>query len=228
LAGKPPAEVSIAAAPISSQQPTIPVALPSTLLERRPDIASAERLMAAANEQIGIAKAAYFPSVLIGASAGLHSTNAAQWFSWPSRFWSVGPQLVETIFSGGKRRAQVDQAKALYDATVAGYRQTVLTAFQQVEDNLAALRVLANEANAADQTVRASQQALEIATYQYKAGTADYLQVITTQAAALQAQITAINIRTRRMVASALLIEALGGGWDASTLPTSQQLVSGQ
>jgi NodT family efflux transporter outer membrane factor (OMF) lipoprotein len=228
LAGKPPAEVTIAAAPITAQLPTIPVAMPSTLLERRPDIASAERLMAASNEQIGIAKAAYYPSVLIAASAGVHSTDPAQWFSWPSRFWAIGPQIAETIFSAGKRRAQVDQAKALYDATVADYRQTVLTAFQQVEDNLAALRILANEANAADQTVRASQQALEIATYQYKAGTADYLQVITAQTAALQAEITAINIRTRRMVASALLIEALGGGWEASTLPTQQQLVRGK
>lgn len=228
LAGKPPAEVTIASAPLAGQVPTIPVAMPSTLLERRPDIASAERLMAANNEQIGIAKAAYFPSVLIAATAGLHSTDPTQWFSWPSRFWAIGPQLAETIFSAGKRRAQVDQAKALYDATVAGYRQTVLTAFQQVEDNLAALRVLANEATAADETVRASKQALEIATYQYKAGTVDYLQVIVAQTAALQAEITAINIRTRRMTASVLLIEALGGGWDASTLPTQQQLVSGK
>jgi NodT family efflux transporter outer membrane factor (OMF) lipoprotein len=195
-------------------------------LERRPDIAPAERLMAATNEQIGIAKAAYFPSVLIGASAGLESTSPAEWFSWPSRFWSIGPQLVETIFSGGKRRAQVDQAKAIYDSTVANYRQSVLTAFQQVEDNLAALRVPASEANAAEQTLRAAQQALDISTYQYKAGTVDYLQVITAQTAALQAQITTINIRTRRMVASALLIEALGGGWDTSRLPTAEQLTS--
>jgi NodT family efflux transporter outer membrane factor (OMF) lipoprotein len=228
LTGKPPAEVTIPRGPITAQLPTIPVAVPSTLLERRPDIASAERLMAAANEQIGIAKAAYYPNVLLSASAGLQSTDATQWFAWPSRFWSIGPQMLETVFSGGRRRAQVDQARALYDADVAGYRQTVLTAFQQVEDNLAALRLLADEANAADQTVRAAQQSLEISTYQYKAGTASYLQVITAQTAALQAQITALNILTRRMTASALLIEALGGGWDASTLPTPKQLVTGK
>jgi len=226
LTGKPPAEVTIPPGPITAQLPTIPVAVPSTLLERRPDIASAERLMAAANEQIGIAKAAYYPSVLLSASAGFQSTDASQWFSWPSRFWSIGPQMLETVFEGGRRRAQVGQARALYDADVAGYRQTVLTAFQQVEDNLAALRLLADEANAADQTVRASQQALDISTYQYKAGVASYLQVITAQSAALQAQITAINILTRRMTASALLIEALGGGWDASNLPTPKQLVT--
>jgi outer membrane protein TolC len=136
--------------------------------------------------------------------------------------------LLETVFSGGKRRAEVDQARALYEADVAGYRQTVLIAFQQVEDNLAALRILADEANAADETVRAAQQSLEISTYQYKAGTASYLQVIIAQTVALQAQITALNILTRRMTASALLIEALGGGWDASTLPTPKQLVTGK
>ncbi len=228
LTGQPPSAVAIPQSPITAQMPTIPVAVPSTLLERRPDIAAAERLMAAANEQIGVVKAAYFPSILIGASAGLLSTDPATWFSWPSRFWSIGPQMVETVFAGGKRRAQVDQARAVYDANVAGYRQTVLTAFQQVEDNLAALRLLADEANAADQTVRAAQQTLDISTYQYKAGTASYLQVITAQAAVLQAEITAINIHTRRMVASVLLIEALGGGWDASTLPSAKQLVSGK
>ncbi len=228
LTGKPPADVTIAPGPIVAQVPTIPIAVPSTLLERRPDIASAERLMAAANEQIGITKAAHFPSILIGATAGLQSTDPSQWFSWPSRFWSVGPQMLETVFAGGKRRAQVDQARALYDADTAVYRQTVLTAFQQVEDNLAALRQLAEEAEAADRAVTAAQQSLDISTYQYKAGTVSYLQVITAQTAALQAQITALNIRTRRMVASVLLIEALGGGWDTSTLPTPGQLVSGK
>ncbi len=228
LTGKPPAEVTIPQAPITAQIPAIPVALPSALLERRPDIANAERLMAAANEEIGVAKGAFFPSILLGATAGLQSTDPATWFSWPSRFWSIGPQAVETVLAGGKRRAQLDQARALYEADVAGYRQTVLTAFQQVEDNLAALRLLADEANAADQTVRAAQQTLDISTYQYKAGTTSYLQVITAQAAALQAEITAINIRTRRMVASVLLIEALGGGWNTSALPTPKQLLSGK
>ncbi len=228
LTGKPPAEVTIAQAPIAAQMPTIPVAVPSALLERRPDIAAAERQMAAANEQIGVAKGAFFPSIFISATAGLLSSDPATWFSWPSRFWSIGPQAAETIFAGGKRRAQLDQARAFYDANVAGYRQTVLTAFQQVEDNLAALRLLSDEAATADQTVRAAHEALDISTYQYKAGTASYLQVITAQTAALQAEITALNIRTRRMVASVLLIEALGGGWDTSTLPTTKQLVSGK
>ena len=226
LIGKPPAELSIqpAAIPLAPPPPT-PPGLPSHLLERRPDIAAAERQMAAANEQIGIAKAAYYPTLILGASAGVQSTDFLKWFSWPSRLWSVGPQLAETIFDAGKRRAQVDLAQAAYDATVANYRQTVLTGFQQVEDQLAALRVLENEAQAEDRAVEAARRSLAISTAQYKAGTANYLQVITSQAIALQDERAAVDIRTRRMVASVLLIEALGGGWNASTLPTTQGVV---
>jgi NodT family efflux transporter outer membrane factor (OMF) lipoprotein len=226
LVGKPPAELSIPSQPIKITPPVVPVGVPSDLLERRPDIAAAERNMAAANEQIGIAKAAYYPTLSLTASAGLEGTQFTKWFSWPSRFWSVGPQLAETVFDAGKRRAQVAQAQAAYDATVADYRQTVLTAFQQVEDSLATLRVLENEARAEDLAVAAAQNSLDISTYQYKAGVASYLQVISAQTVALQDQLSAVNILTRRMSASVLLIEALGGGWDASKLPTAQDLIS--
>ena len=228
LTGKPPAELTVPNGAITAKMPIIPVAVPSTLLERRPDIASAERTMAAANEQIGIAQSAYYPTVSLGATFGVQSTDPSNWFSWPSRFWSLGPQILEIVFNGGKRHAQVDQAKALYESNVADYRQTVLTAFQQVEDELAALRILSQEANAADATVRAAQQNLDISTYQYKAGTVAYLQVITAQTAALQAEVTALNILTRRMVASVSLIEALGGGWDAKQLPGNNDILHGK
>jgi NodT family efflux transporter outer membrane factor (OMF) lipoprotein len=228
LTGQPPSALSIPSTTIKSPPPPIPVGIPSALLERRPDIASAERLMAAANEQIGIAKVAYYPALTISAAAGFESSSFTQWLTWPSRFWSVGPQLAETLFDAGKRHAQVAQAQAAYDATVASYRQTVLTAFQQVEDNLAALRVLENEARATDQAVQAAERSLAISTAQYKAGTANYLQVITSQTFALQNERSAVDILSRRMVASVLLIEALGGGWDASRLPAAKDLVHGK
>jgi outer membrane protein TolC len=150
-----------------------------------------------------------------------------RWFTWPSRFFSIGPQLSETVFEGGKRRAQVHQAEALFDNTVATYRQTVLTAFQQVEDNLAALKILADEAAATDLAVKAAKDSLDISTYQYKAGTVVYLQVITAQAALLQEQVAAVNILARRMVSSVALVEALGGGWDPSSVPTPNELRQG-
>jgi NodT family efflux transporter outer membrane factor (OMF) lipoprotein len=228
LVGKPPAALSIPSASTKIVPPPIPVGVPSDLLERRPDIAAAERQMASGNEQIGIAKVAYYPTLTLSASAGIESAEFLKWFSWPARFWSVGPQLAETLFDAGRRRAQVDLAQAAYDATVANYRQTVLTSFQQVEDNLAALRVLANEARAENEAVQAAERSLAISTYQYKAGTVSYLQVITSQTIALQDEVSAVNILTRRMVASVLLIEALGGGWDASTLPTVQDVAQGK
>ncbi|HUI41855.1 MAG TPA: efflux transporter outer membrane subunit [Terriglobia bacterium] len=227
LTGKPPAALSIPAAPNKLEPPPVPVGLPSTLLERRPDIASAERQMAAANEQIGIAQAAYYPSLTLSATGGLESGSISQWLTWPSRFWSLGPTLAETLFDAGRRRAQVAGAQAAFDASVATYRQTVLTGFQQVEDNLAALRILAGEATAEDAAIHAAQQSLDISTYQYKAGTVDYLTVLTEQTILLQDQVQAVNILTRRMTASVLLIEALGGGWDASALPAPQALVHG-
>ncbi len=228
LTGQPPATLSIPIATSKSPPPPIPVGVPSTLLERRPDIAAAERQMAAANEQIGVAKAAFYPTLTLSATAGVESSNFLKWISWPSRFWSVGPQLAEVAFEGGRRRALVAQAQALYDNSVAIYRQTVLAGFQQVEDNLAALRILADEARAEDEAVQAAERSLEISTYQYKAGTASYLQVITSQTIALQNERTALDILTRRRVASVLLIEALGGGWDVSTLPSPKELIHGQ
>jgi len=230
LTGKAPAELSISSGAIKITPPPVPVGLPSTLLERRPDIATAERQMAQANEQIGIAKAAYYPTLSLAPDTGVGfgNTSFLHWLSWPSRLWSVGPELAETLYDAGRRRATLNQSIAAYDATVANYRQTVLTAFQQVEDNLAALRVLENEAQAEDDAVRAAQNSLDISTYQYKAGTVNYLTVITEQAILLQDQEQAVSILTRRMSASVLLIEALGGGWDVSKLPTVHEVAEGK
>jgi len=226
LTGQAPASLSVSSRPITITPPPVPVGVPSALLERRPDIAATERQMAAANEQIGIAKAAYYPALSLGLAAGLESTDFLKWISWPSRFWSVGPVLAETVFDAGKRHAQVGQAQAAYDATVANYRQTVLTAFQQVEDDLVALRVLEKEARAEAEAVNAARNALDISTYQYKAGVVNYLSVITEQAILLQDQVQAVNILTRRMSSSVLLIEALGGGWNASKLPSLRDVAS--
>jgi len=228
LTGKPPAAVTVAASLLKTPPPAVPVAVPSTLLERRPDVAAAERTVAAANEQIGIATAAYYPTLTLSASGGFEATNIAKWFSLPSRFWSLGAGMSEVVFEGGKRRAQVSLTEAQYDATVANYRQSVLTAFQQVEDNLAALRILAQEAGAVDQAVKAAEDSLAISTFQYKAGTVAYLQVITSQAAALQEERAAVDVLTRRMVASVLLVQALGGGWDSKNVPTPAELMQGQ
>jgi len=229
LTGRAPAELSVSRRPIKITPPPLPAGLPSDLLQRRPDIAAAERQMAAANEQIGIAKAAYYPTIsLASATVGLENSSITSWFTWPSRFWSIGPGLAETVFDAGRRRATLNQSLAAYDGTVANYRQTVLTAFQQVEDNLVALRVLENEAQAENDAVQAAQSALDISTYQYKAGTVNYLTVITEQAILLSDQVQAVNILTRRMSASVLLIEALGGGWNSSKLPTVEQIKSGK
>ncbi|MFN7992321.1 MAG: efflux transporter outer membrane subunit [Bryobacteraceae bacterium] len=227
LAGRPPSEVTVPHNTIKTPPPPIPVSLPSTLLERRPDIAAAERDMAAVNEQVGIAQAAYYPTIGISASAGFTATSIVHWLEWPSRFFSIGPQLSQTLYEGGRRRSQVNQARALFDGTVATYRQTVLTAFQQVEDQLVSLRVLAEEAQATAQAVTAAEQSLQISTYQYKAGTVAYLQVLTAQAAALANERTAVDILTQRMLSSVVLIQALGGGWDNSTLPTSHEIIHG-
>jgi NodT family efflux transporter outer membrane factor (OMF) lipoprotein len=205
---------------ITTPPPVIPLGLPSTLMERRPDVTAMERAIAAANEQIGVAKAAFFPVLMLSATGGFESTSLAQWFSLPSRFWAVGPQLAATLFDGGKRRAQVDLSEAAYDESVANYRQTVLTAFQQVEDQLSTLRILEQESAAEAEAVKAAQETLDIVRLQYTAGTTDYLQVIVVQAAALQTQRQELDILTRRLTASVLLIEALGGGWDASQLPS--------
>jgi NodT family efflux transporter outer membrane factor (OMF) lipoprotein len=224
LTGKPPSDLSIPAIPKQAPPPVSTIGIPSALLERRPDVAAAERQVAFANEQIGIATAALYPSLTIGAAAGLQSSVLGDLFTWPSRFWSVGPQLAQTLFDTGRRRAQIRVTQATYDATAADYRQTVLTALQQVEDSLAQLRILAEEALITDRAVAAAQQSLEISTIQYRGGLANYLQVITAQTSALQNQRTAVDLLTRRMVASVSLIQALGGGWDASQLPSSKDL----
>jgi NodT family efflux transporter outer membrane factor (OMF) lipoprotein len=227
LIGKAPAELTIPRMSLTAAPPPIPVAVPSALLERRPDIAESERQVASANEQIGIAKAAFYPALTLAVSGGLQSTSFINWITWPSRFWSIGPQLAQTLFDAGKRRAQVQSAEAQYDATAANYRQTVLTAFQQVEDNLAALRILESEAAILDQAVKSAQRSLLVSTEQYKGGTVNYLQVITTQTIAVQDEKSAVDLLTRRMTATVQLIQALGGGWDVSKLPTTQD-VSGQ
>jgi NodT family efflux transporter outer membrane factor (OMF) lipoprotein len=222
LVGKPPAEFSLAAEPLNMQIPVIPVGLPSQLLERRPDIAAVERRMAEANEQIGIARAAYFPTLTLSASAGFEGSSLMNWLTWPSRLWAVGPTMSQTLFDGGRRRGTSDAALAAYDAAVAGYRETILTAFQQVEDNLAAMRILEQESQQQKHAVADAQESLELFTNRYTGGVDTYLQVITAQTIALSNERNDVDILRRRMDSSVLLIKALGGGWNASTLPDPQ------
>jgi NodT family efflux transporter outer membrane factor (OMF) lipoprotein len=219
LTGRPPSEVTIARAIVNIAPPPVPVGVPSSLLERRPDVTAMERTVAAANEQIGIAKAAFFPALTLSGSTGSQSTPLSQFIALPISFWSVGPQLAQTLFDAGRRRAQVDLNEAAYDAAVANYRQTVLNALQQVEDQLSALRILEQEESAQNDAVDASRRSLDIANAQYTAGTVNYLQVITAQTTALQNERAALDLLTRRLVASVLLIESLGGGWDVTQLP---------
>jgi NodT family efflux transporter outer membrane factor (OMF) lipoprotein len=224
LVGKSPAELTIPPMTLKAAPPVIPVGVPSALLERRPDIADSERQVASANEQIGIAKAAFYPTLTLAVSGGLQSTSLINWLTLPSRFWSIGPTLAQTLFDAGKRKAQVASAEASYDATAANYRQTVLTAFQQVEDNLAALRILESEAAVLDQAVKSAERSLAVSRYQYTGGIVNYLQVITTQSIALTDEKSAIDLLTRRMTAAVQLIQALGGGWDTSKLSTTQEV----
>ena len=221
LIGKPPAEFSLAAETVPTIFPVIPVELPSELLERRPDIAAAERRTAAANAQIGAAESAFFPSLTLSATGGFQSSVLSQLFSLPSRYWSLGPALAQIIFDAGLRRAQTAQAIATYDENVANYRQTVLTGFQEVEDNLAALKILEQEAAVQDEAVKAARESLAIVLNQYRAGTANYLAVVVIQAAALNNERTAISILGRRLTASVALIKALGGGWKEAPAATA-------
>ena len=222
LVGKPPANFSLPPSPIDLQRPTIPAipqVLPSELLERRPDIAASERRMAAANEQIGVAQAAYYPTLNLSALAGFEGTSVLNWFNWPSRFWAVGPSFSETLFDAGRRRATKESAVAAYDGNVANYRQTTLTAFQQVEDNLAVLRILAGESQQQHSATTSAEDTLRLFMNRYTGGVDTYLQVVTSQTTALSNEQNDIDIRRRQLDASVLLIKAVGGGWDTTKLP---------
>ena len=226
LIGKPPAEFSLPPLPLTAPPPHVPVSVPSDLLERRPDIAAAERRVASANAQIGVAKSAYYPLINLGAAGGFESSTITTLLNGPSGLWSIGLAAVETVFDGGRRRSLNDQARAAYDYQVAAYRQNVLTGFQQVEDNLAAVRILENEAKVQDEAVVAAQHSLDLSVTRYKGGVTSYLEVITAQSAALTDEVTAVNILGRRMANTVLLIQALGGGWDRSSLPDRPECCS--
>jgi NodT family efflux transporter outer membrane factor (OMF) lipoprotein len=219
LLGKPASVFSIKPAPVALKIPAIPVGVPSELLERRPDIAAAERQMAAANAQIGVALAAYYPTVTLSATGGFEAATPPLWFTWPSRFWSLGAALAQTLFDAGLRSGQTEAARAAYDATVAAYRQTVLTGFQEVEDNLAALRILEQEAKEQDEAVKAARLSAKLSDNQYQAGTISTLDLLVVVTVARNNERTAVTILGNRLSASVLLIKALGGGWKASDLP---------
>ena len=226
LIGQPPASFALAAAPLELKPPpVISVGVPSELLERRPDIAAAERRAGAANEQIGIAIAAYYPSLSLNGVAGFESSALNTWFNWPSRLWAVGLSMGETVFDGGRRRAKTGAARAHYDAAIADYRQTTLSAFQQVEDNLAALGILEHEAAQQDEAVDSAKNNLRLFTDRYVGGRDNYLQVITAQTEYLGNERNQVEIRRRRMEASVLLVKALGGGWTAAALPARAEII---
>ncbi len=224
LVGVNPSEFSIPVKPLLTNAPPVPIGMPSVLLERRPDIAGAERRLAAANAQIGIAYAAYYPTLTLGASGGFESSSWKHLFDWPSRVWSIGPQVSETVYDGGLRRATVNQFITTYNADVATYRQTVLTAFQQVEDNLAAVRILSQQILKQEQATSSSEEALKLETARYETGVDPYLDVVTAQTTLLNNQQTLASLHVLEMTASVQLIEALGGGWDRSQLPTPQEV----
>jgi NodT family efflux transporter outer membrane factor (OMF) lipoprotein len=224
LIGKPPAELSIPPVDLVTEVPVIPAGLPSALLERRPDVAAAERQMAAANAQIGVAEAAFYPTITLAADYGVMALQIAKLFTDQARFWAFGSTLAQTVFDAGARAAVVGEARASFDQTIANYRQTVLKAFQQVEDQLAALRILAEQAEAEAAAVKSAREAERIINNQWLAGTVAYTSVVVAQATALANEETALNIRQNRLVASAALIQALGGGWDVSQLPSRERI----
>lgn len=222
LLGKPPAAFSLPPDPLNTKPlvlPDIPRALPSDLLERRPDIAAAERRMAEANQQIGIAQAAWYPTLGLSAAAGFEGTSALNWLNWPSRFWAVGPVFSETLFDAGRRHAVKESALAGYDGAVASYRQTTLGAFQQVEDNLVVLHVLSTESQQQHEATAAAEQSLQLFMNRYQGGVDTYLQVVTSQTIALNNERNDIDILRRQLEASVLLIKALGGDWSRAQLP---------
>ncbi len=221
LIGKPPEDFHVAVAELKNTIPEIPLGVPSELLQRRPDIAASERQVAAANAQIGIAKTAFYPDLVIAAQGGLQSGSIVNLFTWPSRFWGLGPQMAQTIFDAGRRKAQVTISEAAYDATVASYRQTSLTAFQEVEDNLSTLRILEEETAKQHEATEAAENSQQLAMNRYKGGLVTYLEVITAQSIALTNERTEVDLLQRRMDAAVQLVRALGGGWDISKLPNS-------
>ncbi len=221
LIGQPASTFSIPVSPTLAEPPAIPPGMPAQLLERRPDIAAVERRMAEANAQIGVAKAAYFPLVSLSASAGFEGSTISNWLMGPSGFASLGAAAVVTAFDGGRRHAVSNQARAIYTQAQANYQQTILTAFQEVEDNLAALRILQDEAKTQQAAVIAAQRSLDLSISRYKGGVANYLEVTTAQTIALTDQRTAVDILRRQAAATVLLIKALGGGWETNSLPGS-------
>ncbi len=224
LIGKAPSELSITVSPLTTAIPPIPVSIPSTLVERRPDITIAERSVASANAQIGIAKAAYFPNLNLAASDGQQSTSLSTITSQGARYWALGPAaLAIPLLDGGARSAVLQSSIDAYDASVAGYRQTILTSFQQIEDNLAALRILDEEIQVQNKAVSAAHEAVKLTNNQYEAGTVSYLNVMVNQVTALNNEITAVNLQGQRLSAAVLLIKALGGGWNKTDLPTKEQ-----
>ncbi|MBV8550199.1 MAG: efflux transporter outer membrane subunit [Acidobacteriaceae bacterium] len=225
LIGKPAAEFSISVAPFVTHPPPVPVAVPSVLLERRPDIAAAERLVAAQNAEIGVSRAAYYPSLNLSASGGFETAVFSSWFTWPSRVWSIGPALSQTLLDFGARRGAVEQSEAQYDSAVAAYRQTILSDFQAVEDNLASLRILAQEVAEYGTAITSSAHYLDLALTRYKAGIDSYLNVVTAQNSVLTNRETQVQTQLRQMTASVSLIMALGGGWDASQLPRYEEVL---
>jgi NodT family efflux transporter outer membrane factor (OMF) lipoprotein len=222
LIGEPASSFGIPSSPLKLTPPLIPVGLPSELLERRPDIAAAERRVASANQQIGIALAAYFPSVSLSGSGGFESTSLTNLLSGPSGFFSAGASALVTVFDAGRRRSVSEQARAVYEQNAANYRETVLSAFREVEDNLASLRILAEETKTQQAAVAAAEHSVELSTNRYKGGVASYLEVTTAQGIALSNQRLEVDVRGRRMASSVLLIQALGGGWTAAELPTGK------
>ena len=224
LIGQLASTFTLGSSALAANAPAIPVGIPSQLLERRPDIAAAERSVAQANAQIGVAKAAYYPTIQLSASGGFGTSTIANWLTWPSRFWSVGSSLAETVFDAGLHKTTVQQYRATYDQTVANYQQTVLTAFQQVEDNLASLRILSQDIEQQNAAVEAATRSLQEATVRYKAGLDPYLNVIAAQTVLLNDRQTGVTSRMEQMVAAVGLIKALGGGWNASEIPTTKEV----
>jgi len=224
LTGKPASTFSIPIDPRTSEPPPIPVGVPSQLLERRPDIAAAERNWAAANAQIGVAYSAFYPALTLSASGGLESSTIKHLLDWPSRFWSVGPSISETVYDGGLRRATVNQYIAAYNADLAGYRQTVLVAFQQVEDSLAAVRILSQQIRRQQEAVNSSQTFFTLEMGRYQMGIDPYIDVVTAQTTVLTNQEILASLQVQEMTASVQLVESLGGGWDQSQLPTPVQV----